>query len=405
MTRAGRAVTAELPDARAGRWPLQLSLLAGSVLVVICNTPLAPALPLIQHTFPQAGDLQVRMVLTVPALVIVLTAPLVGWIADRYGRKPLFIVSALLYGLTGSSGYMAPDIGVILAGRALFGVAVAGLMTSVAALLSDYFSGPARARFMGLQAAAMGIGNSVFLVLGGVLAEGGWRPPFLMFLAAPALLPLFMHSLYEPRSRGNEERSAGERPDASLTWPLLRLTVFVYLLVGISQIAFYLVPLQLPFWLLERFATSSTESGFAISLVAFSFALSAMVYGRHAARLPHIPLVGLALALLGASFLLIALAPTRYVVYAGLLLAGVALGWVLPNLNLWLANQTPPALRGRLLGGFSAAIFLGHFLSPILLQAPPTLATMGLLWQEVGIALLLFGGLLALLRAQLARLF
>ena len=110
----------------------------------------------------------------------------------------------------------------------------------------------------------------------------------------------------------------------------------------------------MPFWLQQRFATSSTESGVAIGLVALSFALSAMLYGRYGSRVAHIPLAGLALALLGGSYLLIALAPTRHVVYAGLLLAGVALGWILPNLNLWLANRTPAALRGRLLGGFSA---------------------------------------------------
>ncbi|MCE2489607.1 MAG: MFS transporter [Anaerolineae bacterium] len=405
MTQISQTLTSGMADERSGRWPLQLSLLAGSVLVVICSTPLAPALPKMREAFADAGALQVPMVLTIPALAIVLVAPLVGWVADRYGRKPLFIVSALLYGLVGSSGFIAQDMGTILLGRALFGVAVAGLMTSVAALLGDYFSGPARARFIGLQAAAMGIGNSLFLVLGGILAEGGWRPPFLMFLAAPALLPLFILSLYEPphikQSRMTNEQGA----PASLSWPLLRLTLFVYILVGLSQIAFYLVPLQMPFWLRQRFATSSTESGVAIGLVAFSFALSAMVYGRIGTRVAHIPLAGLALALLGSSYLLIALAPSSPIVYAGLLLCGVALGWILPNLNLWLANQTPRALRGRLLGGFSAVIFLGHFLSPVLLQAPPTLAEMGDLWQRVGLGLLLFGLLVTLLQRPLLRLF
>ena len=59
-------------DKRSERWPLQLSLLAGSVLVVICSTPLAPALPKMREAFVGAGDLQVPMVLTIPALVIVL---------------------------------------------------------------------------------------------------------------------------------------------------------------------------------------------------------------------------------------------------------------------------------------------------------------------------------------------
>ena len=87
------------------------------------------------------------------------------------------------------------------------------------------------------------------------------------------------------------------------------------------------------------------------------------------------------------------------------MLSGLALGLLLPNLNLLLANHTPAGLRGRLLGGFSAAIFLGHFLSPLLLQAPATLAAMGLQWHNVGLGLVVTGGLVVLLRGQLARLF
>ncbi len=382
---------------------LQFSLLAGSVLMVICNTPLAPALPQLRVAFTEASDLQIRMILTIPALVIVLVTPLAGWIADHYGRKPLLIFSTLLYAVAGSSGYGMQDIATLLAGRALFGVAVAGLMTSVAALISDYYSGPARARFLGLQAVAMGVGNGFFLLLGGMLAEGGWRPPFLMFLAALAILPMFVHSLYEP-SHLRHRSQAGQQTGATVTWPLLRLALFIYVIMGLSQIVFYLVPLQLPFWMQERFATSTTESGFAISVVAFFYALSAYVYGRNSTRAAHIPLAGAALALLGGGYLLIALAPTSHVVYVGLILSGLALGLLLPNLNLLLANHTPPILRGRLLGGFSAAIFLGHFLSPLLLQTPATLADMGAQWQNVGFGVVLVGLLLIVLRGSLGRL-
>ena len=73
------------------------------MLVVMANASLSPALPQLRAAFTEASDLQVRMILTLPALVIVLASPLAGWTADRFGRKPLLILSALLYGLAGSS--------------------------------------------------------------------------------------------------------------------------------------------------------------------------------------------------------------------------------------------------------------------------------------------------------------
>lgn len=391
-------------DARSRGRLLQLALLAGSVLMVISNTPLAPALPQLQDAFARVSTLQISLVLTLPALVIVLVAPLAGWIADRSGRKRLLLFSTLLYGVAGSYGYVAQDMDTLLLSRALTGVAVAGVMTSVAALVADYYSGAARARFLGLQAAGMGVGNTAFLLLGGVLAEAGWRPPYLMFLAALLLIPLFSHSLYEPAHVRHEERPRESSATRQLDWRLLRLVLFCYLLVGFSQVVFYLVPLQLPFWLRDRFATSATQSGFAIGIVSFVYAVTAFVYGRRATRLAHIPLAGAAFALLGGSYLLVAAAPTRDFVYGGLILTGMALGLLLPNLNLWLANRTPQGLRGRLLGGFSAALFLGHFLSPLLLQAPATLSAMGAQWQNVGLGLMLGGGLLILLRRSLGRL-
>jgi MFS family permease len=52
----------------------------------------------------------------------------------------------------------------------------------------------------------------------------------------------------------------------------------------------------------------------------------------------------------------------------GLPIGGFGIGLLMPNLNVWLANQTPAALRGRALGGFTTAVFLGQFLSPIVSQ-------------------------------------
>ena len=378
---------------------LQASLLAGGALTVMSNTSLAPALPKLQAAFAEAGELQIRLILTIPALVIVVASPLAGWLADRYGRKPLLTLSALLFGLAGTSGYLAQDILVLLAGRALLGVAVAGVMTCLAALIVDYYSGPARAHFLGLQSAVAGVGGSFFLILGGALAETGWRQPFLMYLAALILLPFLIHNLYEPaRPARTVARSVG-----AAKVPILRLMLLVYGLVGASQAVFNLVPLQLPFLMQMRFNTTATQSGFAISLVALFFALAALVYGRMSTRVAHVPLAGVALAVLGGSYLMIALASTPAAVYAAMMLAGLGLGLLLPNLNLWLANHTPQALRGRVLGGFSASLFLGQFLSPILFQASAGSAATGTLWLNVGVGVVLLGALVVALRGRLAR--
>src|SRR4051812_25136590 len=88
----------------AGRLQLAL-LLAGSCLGVLGAVLIAPVLPQIKDAFAGTPgvDVLVPIVLTVPALVIALTAPFAGFVADRVDRKRLLIVAMLAYAVFGTA--------------------------------------------------------------------------------------------------------------------------------------------------------------------------------------------------------------------------------------------------------------------------------------------------------------
>jgi MFS family permease len=111
---------------------LKGTLLVASALTVMAGATIAPSLPTMQARFVEVAhaDLLVRLVLTLPALFVVIGAPLAGLMVDRWGRKPLLVVSLPLYGLAGSSGFFLESLSGILVGRALLGLAVAGIMTA-----------------------------------------------------------------------------------------------------------------------------------------------------------------------------------------------------------------------------------------------------------------------------------
>ncbi len=385
------------------------TLLLVSTLTVMAGATISPCLPAMQLHFAELSGgesdlhlaLLIRLVLTLPALLIVIASPIAGWAVDRWGRKPLLLGAALLYGVAGSSGFWVDTLTAVLVGRAFLGLAVAGVMVSATTLIADFYQGEARAQFMGWQAAFMGLGGVVFLSLGGTLADVSWRFPFLIYLAAWGMVPLIGLVLQEPvreakAGPGKPEAIAPTPTPAPIPIPWQRLSL-IYGLMVLCQMVFYLIPVQLPFYLAQIGKTSGQQSGLAIAFCTLFASLASFLYGQLRTRLDFASIMPLMFALMGLGYFFMGRASNYAGILAGLAIAGLGLGLVLPNLNLWTATVVPDAIRGRALGGLSTALFLGQFLSPIFGQ--PLTLYLGLagMYSGVGIALM---GLALLLAGQ-----
>jgi MFS family permease len=191
----------------------------------MASATIAPTLPAMHAAFSDLPnlDLLVRLVLTIPGLFIVLDAPAAGFIVDSYGRKHLLVVSTFLYAITGSAGYFFDSMTAILIGRALLGIAVAGVMISVTTLIADYYQGEARARFLGRQAAFMNFGGVLFTAAGGFLADVTWQTPFLIYLVAFVILPFTVIALLEPKRQEPEAAALDSENGSKVTFPIGQL--------------------------------------------------------------------------------------------------------------------------------------------------------------------------------------
>ncbi len=400
------------------RFLLKATLLITSTLTVMAGATISPSLPAMQEAFADVENAEflVRLVLTLPALFIVIGAPIAGYIVDNYGRKTLLVIATLAYGISGGSGFLAPTLTTILIGRAFLGLSVAGVMTSVTTLIADYYEGKQRASFLGLQAAFMGLGGTLFLTLGGVLADVDWRAPFLIYASSLFILPLIITLLYEPTTSPKENpihKPLAETSDSIAETKRkrdeklkrehipLRLMGFVYIVVVLIQIVFYLIPVQLPFYLQNLTEASASQSGLAIALMTFFFAFASSLFGKIDERISHTMAVVFAFLLTGLGYLIVSVATSWELILIGLPLGGFGIGLLMPNLNVWLANETPTLLRGRALGGFTTAVFLGQFLSPIVLQPLVNGVGIGGTLGIVGILLLILGVITFIIWKQL----
>lgn len=337
-----------------------------SSLTIMSAATIAPSLPRMSEVF---GDLEKaeflsKLVLTIPAIFIAVGAPIAGLVIDRFGRKTLLWSSMILYGASGSAGFILDDLYMILVSRALLGIAVAGVVTTASTLIGDYFKGEERAKFMGLQSGLMALGGVVFITLGGFLADISWRYPFLIYSISFAFLPFVLLYIYEPQTP-RLENFEKNLPDFSI-WKGRYL--FVFAISFISMVIFYMVPVQIPFYLKELGIESSSKTGLAIASGLVSGAVASINFRWMKRFLSFQGIYAFAFALLAVGFIIISLSSHYLHVVIGLVIGGMGVGLMIPNASLWLMTMAPDQIRGRIMGGLHLSSFTGQFFSPLLMQ-------------------------------------
>jgi EmrB/QacA subfamily drug resistance transporter len=181
----GLAARATGKPGAGGRMTLIASILASS-LSFVDGSVVNVALPAIGADLQaQASGLQ----WIVNAYLLPLSALLLlgGAAGDKFGRRRLFLIGIALFALASGLCALAPSLELLLAGRALQGVASAMLMPNSLALLGAAFAGEARGRAIGSWAAAGAIAGALGPLLGGwLVGSAGWRVIFLINLPLAA---------------------------------------------------------------------------------------------------------------------------------------------------------------------------------------------------------------------------
>lgn len=185
-------------DAPGLRAWLGLAVILGPVLLVSMDgSILFLAMPRISQALSPTAD-QALWILDIYGFAVGSLLVAFGSIGDRYGRLKLLMIGATVFGLGSAGAAFAPTPELLIACRALMGVAGATLLPSALAVLSELFPDPRRrAQAIGIFAAAFAAGFAIGPVVGGALLGPFWwgsvflvnLPVIVVFLVfAPVLL-------------------------------------------------------------------------------------------------------------------------------------------------------------------------------------------------------------------------
>jgi len=297
-------------------------------------------------------------------------APLVGNLSDKYGRRPVILISLFGFGIDYLFLSFAPTIWWLFVGRVVAGITGASFSTG-AAYIADISTNENRAQNFGMIGAAFGLGFVIGPVIGGLLGQFGPRVPFLA-AAALCLLNWLWGFFVLPESLPKEKRRAFEWKRANPLGSLLHLRKYPAIseLVGslvLVYIASHAVQSNWAFFVTEKF--NWTEKMIGISLGAVGVLVGLVQGGLIRVINPWLGneksvYVGLALYALG--MLLFGIASQSWMMFAFLVpycLGGIA-G---PALQSIITVHVPPTEQGELQGALTSLMSATAIVGPLIM--------------------------------------
>jgi EmrB/QacA subfamily drug resistance transporter len=186
-------------------WPL-VAVCAGAFMLLVDVTIVNVALPdmarELHTTFP---DLQ--WVIDLYALVLAALVLTVGAVADRFGRRRVYVIGLVVFAASSLAAGCAPNVGLLIAARGVQGLGAAAMFATTMALISSSYSGRDRGVAFGTWGAVNGAAAAAGPVIGGLLtAHFGWRWIFLVNLpvsvVAVVMTLLVVAESRDPHPRG-----------------------------------------------------------------------------------------------------------------------------------------------------------------------------------------------------------
>ncbi|MBI5950270.1 MAG: MFS transporter [Chloroflexi bacterium] len=329
-----------------------------------------PLLPYYAETF-QASQTVTGILIASYALMQLVGAPILGRLSDRFGRRPVLLVSVFGTFLGFLLLGFANALWMLFASRILDGL-TGGNLSVAQAYISDVTDEKSRAKGLGMIGAAFGLGFIIGPVTGGLLSQWGYAVPAFA-AAAVSLINLILIYAWLPESLTEDKRNqmTEKRPPITLaallvafqrpfTGSILITRFFFGLAFAIFQTIFSLYALQ-------KFNLSARDTGFVLTYVGvLSVIVQGFLVGRLTSQFREDVLIAASVVLMGFSLLGWALAPSVLWVY--IIMTPTALSGGLLNTLLSSTLTKAVALQeiGGILGLSAAVESATRIIAPIL---------------------------------------
>ncbi|HDX9651034.1 tetracycline resistance MFS efflux pump [Bacillus wiedmannii] len=356
------------------------ALIFGLISVFLCGIGFSIILPVVPFlvqpyiSSPEEQALVVTLLTSVYAVCVFFSAPALGVLSDKYGRRPLLLIC-----LFGSAiGYLVFGVGgalwVLFAGRIIEGI-TGGSISTIFAYFADIIPPKQRTKYFGWVSAVVGAGTIIGPTLGGLLANFDHSVP-LYFGAFITLLNVLYGMKYMPESLDKNNRLKEIN--------VVRLNPFVQLanILSMKNLKWLLISaflLWIPNGSLQAIFTQFTMDTFSwkpaliglmFSIMGFQDIISqAFIMPKLLIKLTdkQIAILGMVSEIIGYSFIAASALFSLYpLLIVGMLLFGFGDSIFGPSFNGMLSKSVDSSEQGRVQGGSQSIQALARMIGPII---------------------------------------
>jgi DHA1 family tetracycline resistance protein-like MFS transporter len=297
--------------------------------------------------------------------------PVMGSLSDRYGRRPVILVSLAAYSVDFLLMALAPTITLLLAARILSG-SFAATFSTANAYIADISPPEKRAQNFGLMGAAFGLGFIIGPAVGGVIGEEfGHRAPFFA-VAALGLVNLIYGWFFLPETLAAENRRKFQWSRANPFGSFRHFARYpvilpISLAIFLFNLAHWTFPSVWAYFAGERFGWSARQIGF--SLMAVGLASAIVQGGLTRIVIPALgerraAFFGFGVAI--ATYAGYGLATEGWQVYL-LIAVGSLAGFIAPSLQGIMSRTVPADAQGQLQGTIGSINGVSMIIGPVLM--------------------------------------
>jgi len=346
-----------------------------SLILFLCSFFMSMGVHLVTPVIPEiisffkVNEVRAGLIMSLFTLPTIILSPVIGSLADRYGRKIFLTGGVILFGVSGSLPvFFNFSFNYFLIARAIQGIGFAAIAPLTITILGDLYDGSKEVAAQGLRAFFIGAGGLLFPILGGTLAALGWNYPFLSFLSVIPFAFFIWRYLPEPNKPVNKKKST------NLKFVLKELKVikdsYILMVLISSLIRFFLsmgIRIYLPILLVRKFTVNLALVGLILGVMQLFKSFTSLQAGNIAARWGLTTPFIFGFFAYGLGSFLLPVSPSITMIFFLMVILGVGDG-ILAPLQKSLITQNIPAKNRAAIVSINASLQgIGRTVSPIII--------------------------------------